>query len=623
MQPYLHFRTISFVPNLNLLVFSKESKSKVRSIDIHFYLSENKCDLLPIPKIFLTLIMKKLNFQETLKLLQSDDIYSSCDESDFDETQLIESFSSEDSEEDDSIIEDEVVCIEQENLSNVQASSSSHFSNEEVQTRSGIIWKRFQEGQSSRGRFPLENVFTPKPGPTAYSCRQVMKESPLSAFQLYIDEIMLRSIQKYTIHHAHLDDKNFNCPLEELEKFIGLQIARGVLEKKNTPVKQLWSKEWGHPIFASTLSRNRFESIMKHLRFDNVSTRSERRRKSEKFCLISETWNAFIENCQKCYVPNLNLTIDEQLFPCKTRCPFTQYMPNKPDKFGMKFWLLADSKSKYLCNGKPYLGKDPLRKKENDLPTDMCLSLLKPYFKKGYNVTTNNFFTNVKLAETLKLEKTTIVGTVRKQRKEIPSVESTMKKASIFSSEILLSDSGCSLTIYKAKKNKIVYILSSMHKDVSIDKNHSKKRPETVEYYNKTKAGVDVLDQMSRYHTCKSATRRWPAACFFNIIDCACINAFIVYKEVTKSSISRRKFLLELVKELCRYNKIAESEPSSNPKCSDSTNSPRSLKRKHCQIDNCPNKSNNYCIECKKFCCGFHTKAKKLIVTCSKCVKNL
>ena len=29
-----------------------------------------------------------------------------------------------------------------------------------------------------------------------------------------------------------------------------------------------------------------------------------------------------------------------------------------------------------------------------------------------------------------------------------------------------------------------------MHKDVSIDKNHKKKRPETVEYYNKTKAGV-------------------------------------------------------------------------------------------------------------------------------------
>ena len=85
-----------------------------------------------------------------------------------------------------------------------------------------------------------------------------------------------------------------------------------------------------------------------------------------------------------------------------------------------------------------------------------------------------------------------------------------------------------------------------MHKDVSIDKNRKKKCPETIEYYDKTKAGVDVLDQMSRYHACKSATRRRPAARFFNIIDCACINAFIVYKEVNKSSISRRQFLFEL-----------------------------------------------------------------------------
>ena len=136
-----------------------------------------------------------------------------------------------------------------------------------------------------------------------------------------------------------------------------------------------------------------------------------------------------------------------------------------------------------------------------------------------------------------------------------------------------------------------------MHEHVSIDKNHTKKRPKTVKYYNETEAGFDVLDQMSRYNTCKSTTRRWPVASFFNLIDCACINAFILYKEVTKSLISRRQFLLGLVKELSICNK---PEPSSNPKCSDSTNSPRSLKCKHCQIDSSPNKSNNYCIKSKK-----------------------
>jgi hypothetical protein len=33
-------------------------------------------------------------------------------------------------------------------------------------------------------------------------------------------------------------------------------------------------------------------------------------------------------------------------------------MPNKPDKFGIKFWLLVDVESKYIVNGFPYLGKD-------------------------------------------------------------------------------------------------------------------------------------------------------------------------------------------------------------------------------------------------------------------------
>lgn len=129
-----------------------------------------------------------------------------------------------------------------------------------------------------------------------------------------------------------------------------------------------------------------------------------------------------------------------------------------------------------------------------------------------------------------------------------------------------------------------------------------KKLPETVEYYNKTKAGVDVLDQMARYHTCKSATRRWPVACFFNIIDCACINAYIVYKEVTGINISRMQFLIDLTKELCRYNNASQHGNISNPKSSNinSTNTPRSLKRKHCQIDDCSNKSSNCCTECQK-----------------------
>ena len=69
-------------------------------------------------------------------------------------------------------------------------------------------------------------------------------------------------------------------------------------------------------------------------------------------------------------------------------------------------------------------------------------------------------------------------------------------------------------------------------------------------YQKQSKVGVHVLDQMARYHTCKSVTRRWPVAVVFSIIDCASINAYIIYSEVIGQSLTRREFLLQLIKEM-------------------------------------------------------------------------
>ena len=374
------------------------------------------------------------------------------------------------------------------------------------------------------------------------------------------------------------------------------------------------------------MSRDRYQEIMKHLRFDDFFSRRQRR-ETDKFCLISEVWNCFIESCKKCNVPNCDLTIDEQLFPCKAKCPFIQYMANKPDKFVIKFWLLADAQSKYLCNGKPYLGRDPSGSRCSDLPGDVCLTLLQPYYKKGNNVTTDNYFTSLKLAEELKQKKTTILDTIRKQRREVPSTELIMKDKELYVSEIFSSPSGCSLTIYKAKKKKIVCILSSMHRNVNIDQCHKKKLPETIQYYNKSKVGVDVLDQMARYHTGKSSTRRWPVAVFFNILDCACINAYIIYCLTTKLKLSRRQFMLELIKELCKPKDGVGSIPPSPavdhivsiawPRTSGLAHQTR--KRKECQFVACRNKSSSFCQNCGKVCCGKHTSEKVTIVKCKNC----
>ncbi|XP_065651116.1 uncharacterized protein LOC136079310 [Hydra vulgaris] len=111
----------------------------------------------------------------------------------------------------------------------------------------------------------------------------------------------------------------------------------------------------------------------------------------------------FVENSQKCYIPEESLTIDEQLFPTKAQCRFTQYMSNESDKFGIKFWILANLKTKYCLSIKLFLGKDKSRVE------NVVMSLMEPCFGRGYNVTTDNFFTSVDLAPKLLQKKTSIV----------------------------------------------------------------------------------------------------------------------------------------------------------------------------------------------------------------------
>ena len=76
----------------------------------------------------------------------------------------------------------------------------------------------------------------------------------------------------------------------------------------------------------------------------------------------------------------------------------------------------------------------------------------------------------------------------------------------------------------------------------------TKKKPETVTFYNKTKCGFDIADQTKRQYT--ADTRLWPVGVFHNILDLACINAYMLYKKKTEDAISRRNFVFQLATEL-------------------------------------------------------------------------
>ena len=65
-------------------------------------------------------------------------------------------------------------------------------------------------------------------------------------------------------------------------------------------------------------------------------------------------------------------------------------MANKPDKFGIKFWMVVDIETKYLFNGSPNVGKDESRSGAVSVPTDVGVKLMMLLFKKGHDTIRSN-----------------------------------------------------------------------------------------------------------------------------------------------------------------------------------------------------------------------------------------
>ena len=59
---------------------------------------------------------------------------------------------------------------------------------------------------------------------------------------------------------------------------------------------------------------------------------------------------------------------------------------------------------------------------------------------------------------------------------------------------------------------------------------------------------MKVIDQMARGYSINAASRNWPIYVFYNVIDLALINSWILLRDISKSSISRPKFIQLVVK---------------------------------------------------------------------------
>ena len=207
--------------------------------------------------------------------------------------------------------------------------------------------------------------------------------SPIETFVHFFPCEFLNIILTATNDKGCVSDPDFiPMSIDELYGFLGILLFAGAYHDNRLTIDELFHSERGRPIYNATMARQRFKTILRHLRFDDRQTRSERRQ-NDKLAAIREVWETFVGRLRSSYNPGPSCTVDEMLTPFRGKCPFRQYIPSKPARYGMKIWWLCDSQTFYPYNGEIYCGRNPNERREVGQAKRVVLELARPLFNSG------------------------------------------------------------------------------------------------------------------------------------------------------------------------------------------------------------------------------------------------
>ena len=133
---------------------------------------------------------------------------------------------------------------------------------------------------------------------------------------------------------------------------------------------------------------------------------------------------------QQHLIPSQELSIDEAMIAFRGRVGFRQYIRGKPQPWGIKAYVLSESRTGYMYNVIIYYGKETqlITKPGLNHTTNVVLTLVDPLRGLGYDLYTDRFYTSPILAEELLHIGTTLTGTVMCNRRNMPAACKSKKQ---------------------------------------------------------------------------------------------------------------------------------------------------------------------------------------------------
>jgi len=346
----------------------------------------------------------------------------------------------------------------------------------------------------------------------------------------------------------------------ELDALFGLLYMRGLLQANLTDVKQLWSIHYS-PVFAATMSLNRFVFLLSHLRLDHKPSRDSTR---DKFAAAREILTLFNIQCARTMQCGPWLAFDETLYPNRgSGYGFRQFIDSKPWKYGILYRSLNDAEVAYTyqvhaCAGKPVGEPTAHYVQGAAMSIITCLDayVAEGNTVKGCNVTIDRGYSGYDPIQHIgeKFEMT-VVGTICANRKGLPAHFRNPVGREVGDYQVLWDkDSNVNIhsEIVKKKSGKLnnVLLISTMVPIVGLTKDSQK--PAIVNLYNVTMGGTDVVDLLMSSKSVRWKSDRWTMSHLAYLLDTAAVNANTIAglhdDEGTKPD--TRAFRYELVADL-------------------------------------------------------------------------
>lgn len=405
------------------------------------------------------------------------------------------------------------------------------------------------------------------------------RSSELSYFQLFFTDDLLNQIVEETNRYAGekinslrpLPKKSMwlswkDLTLVEFKAFLGVIINMGMHPKPD--IDDYFSNDWldKQPFFKDVFSKERFLQIFWNLHLCPPPDRRvlgvlSRSAKVKNVVLYLD------KRFREFYCPSANVSIDESTIGFKGRVIFKVYNKDKPQKWGIKVFVLSDSCNGYVCSILPYMGiatTNFLVRPELLVTSRVVLTLVENIEQsfgniEGLHVFTDRFYSSLEISQVLLEKKVHHTGTIMKNRKGLPS--EVKKKTKLKKGHIKAFRKNDNVSVVQWKDKREVLMITSLYDDSTEEvrrrvKNGEEEivtKPSVICRYNENMGGVDVADHFFASYPFVRKTVKWWRKVFFWLLEVGIVNGFILknnYRDPGMPSMRQKKFRKNLAKQL-------------------------------------------------------------------------